>query len=730
MNDNGHGIKKELKDSINGLLRAYATIVFLEKPFAGLIILGASMFFPNLGMAGLIAAITGLIVARLLNFPYIASGMHIYNSLLVGLSLGAFYRLDMHLLLLVVLGAIIAILLTVALSSALWRYDSLPVLSLPFVIVAMTMAFAARSYQSLEYVAPSYTVDGSFISTSVDSFSSTLGAIYFLTHPAMGLVIFLLLLLHSRYLALLAVCGFAVGYSLLTSLTGNVYPNLAAWSGFNFALTAMAIGGVFTIPGVASFITAMVAAAIAALLTTALQNLLLGYGLPVMAFPFLLTSLTVMAALRQRVGSGAPQMAPVPGLPETNYERARLARVRGSGPGSMALLAPFYGEWDIYQGFAGKHTHIGQWQYALDFYMLEDDKSYAGDGDRLEDFYCFGAPLLSPVYGTVIRIEDSLRDNRPGDMDTRNNWGNFILIRLDMGAYVLLAHLKQHSIKVKEKDRLEPGDPIAECGNSGRSPQPHLHLQVQQDAMLGSATLPFQLASVVIESKGQAASYQVVAVPEVGDRVQPAQQDSALASQLHLPVGRCLEYACRRDQDEAEFERKFHVDVTLQGDYRLVSDSGAAAMFQETNGVLAFYDRSGPRDVILDAWLLANGLTPLTDRARHWSDRPSARLLPLNPWQKLLYALRYPMGGGLDSRYQRQWLEQDKLWRQSASHRLNLFGKTVTAGSESEFDPQQGCSRFSLQFGQHSYHARLTGIGLMEDQGIPGWQAAFKGDSQ
>ncbi|HEY9035067.1 MAG TPA: urea transporter, partial [Pseudomonadales bacterium] len=386
-------IKQELKDGINGLLRAYATIVFLEKPFAGFVILAASMFFPNLGIAGLVAAVTGLVVARLLSFPYIASGMHIFNSLLVGLSLGAFYRLDMHLLLLIILGAIIAILLTVALSSALWRYDALPVLSLPFVIVAMTMAFAARSYQSLEYVAPSYTVDGAFISTSVDTFSSTLGAIYFLTHPAMGLVIFLLLLLHSRYLALLAVCGFAVGYSLLTSLTGNVYPNLAAWSGFNFALTAMAIGGVFIIPGVASFVIAMVAAAIAALLTTALQNLLLGYGLPVMAFPFLLTSLTVMAALRQRVGSRAPQMAAVPGLPETNYERARLARVRGTGPGSMALLAPFYGEWDIYQGFAGKHTHKGQWQYALDFYMLDDNRSYAGDGNRLEDFYCFGAPL-------------------------------------------------------------------------------------------------------------------------------------------------------------------------------------------------------------------------------------------------------------------------------------------------------------------------------------------------
>lgn len=718
---------QSLRESLQGLLRAYATIVFLEKPAAGFLILAASLFIPNLGLSGLIAAVTGILVARLLRFPYIKSGMHVYNSLLVGLSLGAFYQLDMNLVLLIILGAMIAVLLTVTLASALWRYDALPVLSLPFVIVAMTLAFAARNFQNLEFFLPGGAPTELF-SQYVDTFLNTMGAIYFLTNPLMGLVIFILLLFYSRYLALLALCGFAVGYQLLVMLSGNMPPNLAAWSGFNFALSAMAIGGIFTIPGVASFLIAMIAAAIAALLTTAMQNLLMGYGLPVMAFPFLLTSLTVMAALRRRLSLSPPHMAPIPDLPEINYERARLARVRNGGPESIAILAPFYGEWDVYQGFNGQHTHIAPWQYALDFYMLEDGQSYTGDGDRLEDYFCFGVPVLSPVYGTVIRISDKLRDNPPGEMDTTNNWGNFVLIRLDNDNYILLAHLKQNSVKVKEKDRVEPGTVLGECGNSGRSPQPHLHLQAQQDAMLGSPTIPFHLASVVIDDNDNPPAYHVIAVPEVGQRVQPARQDAALAAHLHLPVGRCLTYTCGGDETQPGEEQTFHVDVNLLGVYRFVSDTGAAASFQENNGVLAFYDRTGAKDPCLDAWLLANGLTPLTERTELWQDSPSAKLLPLSRFQTLLYNLRYPMGTGLESRYERCWLEREGIWQQSGRHRLRMLGKTYTAETRSIFDPEKGCVAFSLDFGKDHYFARLESIGLMEDQGIPGWQQTVKSE--
>ena len=708
-----------MQNNVLGVLRAYATILFVNHPVSGLIILLCTLFFPNLGIAGLLGAVTGLVLARFLNFPQISSGMHIYNSLLVGLSLGAFFQLDYYLIMLIILGSVLAVLLTVAFASALWSHDKLPVLSLPFVIVAMTMAFAARSYQSLQYYIPPYSAAGDFINVCVDTFLSAMGAIFFLAEPMVGLVLFLIIFIHSRYLALLALCGYIVGYALLIFLTGNINPNLAAWSGFNFALTAMAVGGIFTIPGIYSFIVAIISAALAALVTTALQNLLLGYGLPVMAFPFLITTLTVLAALRRRVGLSAPYMAPFPALPEINYERARLAKIRNGEVGSISLLSPFYGEWDIYQGFNGEHTHKAPWQHALDFYMLDHGKSYSGEGQELEDFYCFGLPVLSPAYGEVIRSYDRFNDNKPGEMDTSNNWGNFILIRLDTGAHVLLAHLKKGSIKIREKDRVEPGHVLAACGNSGRSPQPHLHLQAQQHAALGSPTVPFHLASIVVDDNSGEPSYQVVARPDIGDHVQPAENHDKLARNLHLPVGRSLNYKLRCGTNDHYVERKMHVEVTLIGQYRLISDSGASAAFEENNGVLAFYDRSGPKDVVLDAWLLANGLTPLTDKALKWLDSPSARLLPLTFFQQLWLHIRYPLGCGLNSQYHRHWNNAESQWLQIANHQLNNIWQAKT---QSVISPDRGCIAYSLEYNGQTYRTELTDIGLVSDEGIPGWR--------
>lgn len=726
------GMQQEPVNDINslgnngrGLLHAYSMILFLKNPLAGFIILVTTLLVPNIGFAGLIAAITGLATARALQFPQISSGMHIYNSLLVGLSLGAFYQLNFYLLLLILLGAIIAVFLTVALASLLWAQDKLPVLSLPFVIVAMIMAFAARSYQNLDYFVPAELISMDWINVQIITFLSTLGAIFFLSNPLVGIVLFAIIFIQSRYLALLAIGGYVSGYTLLNLMIGELPANLAVWSGFNFALVAMAIGGIFTIPSLSSFVLAMLAAAFAALLTTAMQNLLIGYGLPVLAFPFLLTTITLLAALHRRLGTSPPYLARLPALPEINYERARLARVRNGDIGSIPLLLPFYGEWDIYQGFNGEHTHKSSWSHALDFYITEDGKSFDESGRNLEDYYCFGLPVQSPAYGTIIRCNDKFRDNAPGEMDTTNNWGNFILIRLDTGDHVLLAHLRHNSLKVKEKDRVEPGDVLAACGNSGRSPQPHIHMQAQHEAALGSPTTRFHIASVVITSADADPRYHVVATPHKDDRIQAAEVSEKLAANLHLPVGRSLHYAMQGDGIEKTVEREFTVKVTLEGEYRLHSNSGASAAFEEINGVLAFYDRSGPQDKVLDAWLLANGLTPLTEHAHNWLDSPSSQLYPLTWLQKLWLAIRYPLGSGLNSHYQRVWDRDKQHWIQTSTHQLGLSKKTCVQ-CESLFDPDKGCTQFSITQNQQTTTSQLINVGLISDQGIPGWSEAVK----
>lgn len=712
-------ILTQLRQSINSVLQAYASILFSKHAGVGTIFLCASFWYPNAGMSGLIAALAGYMTARLLSFPNINTGLYIYNSLLVGLALGIVYQLDSYLLTLILLGSIFAVFLTAALVDVLWRLEHLPILSLPFVVVAFSCFFAAQAYGSLSAYLFPFVPQTPFIAPWIDDFFIAVGSSFFIPHPVAGLLFFIGLLWNSRYLALLGLLGYAVGNSMLYWLSGSVDPTLGQWSGFNYILTAMAIGGIYMVPGWHSFLLAMLAAALSSLLTMATQNILQVYGLPVLAIPFLFTTLTLLTAMRKRVATTAPYLLlESPALPEYSYERTRLAKARGAAAESIPLQAPFLGTWQTYQGFNGSHTHQAPWQHAVDFFITKHGRSFSNQGTTLRDFYCFGLPVLSPCHGLVVRCQDQLPDNQPGEVDNKNNWGNFLLIQLDNGLYVLLAHLSQYSIEVREGQRLEPGQPVARCGNTGRSPQPHLHLHVQTTAVLGSPTYPFHLSAVILQTAlNKRLQYRLNCRPDTGQWVTALKIESQLKQALHLPVGLQLHYRYRQNQNEW-LRQCFTVSMDLLGGFRLSSQSGVSVRFVEENGVLCFFERSSGKDILFDLWLLALGLTPLTDLEIEWRDDPSHRLLPVNGVWQCLRAISRPLGGGLKSHYQRH--KKEGIWQQQGQHQLDfLFGIKQKATTRASIHPQNGCLALVLESAHCVLQAELEQISTVEDQGIP-----------
>jgi len=708
-----------LRQSMNSVLQAYASILFSKHSGVGLLFLCASFWYPNAGMSGLIAALIGLLTARLFSFPHINTGLYIYNSLLVGLALGIVYRLDSYLLTLILLGSIFAVFLTAALVDVLWRLEHLPILSLPFVIVAFSCFFAAQAYGSLSpYLFP-FVPSQPFIAPWIDAFFVALGSSFFIPHSVAGLLFFIGLLWNSRYLALLALLGYGVGNSMLYWLSGSIHPVLGQWSGFNYILTAMAIGGIYMVPGWHSLLLALLAAALSSLLTMATQNILQVYGLPVLAIPFLFTTLTLLTAMRKRVTASAPHLLlESPALPEYSYERIRLAKARGTAPGSIPLQSPFFGTWQTYQGFNGSHTHQAPWQHAVDFFITKHGRSFSREGKALGDFYCFGLPVLSPCSGLVVRCHDQLADNLPGEVDNKNNWGNFLLIQLEDGLYVLLAHLSQHSIEVREGQRIEARQPVARCGNTGRSPQPHLHLHVQTTAVLGSPTHPFHLSAVILQTGlDKTLQYHLSCRPDKGQWVTAVKIESQFKQAMHFPVGLQLHYRYRRNQNEWT-RQCFTVSMDLLGGFRLSSQSGVSVRFAKENGVLFFFERSSGKDILFDLWLLALGLSPLTDLEIEWKDNPSHRLLPLNGIWQCLGAISRPLGGGLNSQYQRH--KKEGLWQQEGQHQLNfLFGIKQKATTRASIHPQHGCVALVLKSEHCALEAELEQISTLEDQGIP-----------
>ena len=705
--------------ALAGLLRAYAAILFLDRPAAGAIVLAGTFVYPNTALAGLWGALAGMLTAALVRFPALESGLHIYNSLLVGLALGAYYEINGYLLLLIALAASLAVFASAAIADVLWRLDHLPALSLPFVIVALAATLAAHSYGTLAHYLAPLAPRPEFVSPWADAFLTALGSAYFTPHPLAGLFMLVAILLVSRHLAFLALCGFFAGYGIYHLLSGTSHPQLSVWNGFNFALTAMAIGGVFVVPSRASFVLALLGAMLAAMVASAAQTFMLVYGLPVMALPFLSVVFVMLAALRRRPPS--PQLQPIleaPALPEQSAERARIARVRLGEFGSVPLAPPFHGRWRVYQGFDGEHTHRGDWRHALDFHITENERSYAGDGRRLEDYFCYGLPVLAPAEGVVARALDALPDVPPGEADTRHNWGNHLLIRTDAGLHVLLAHLKQGSLRVREGERVRVGQVVAACGSSGRSPQPHVHLHVQRGPLLGEPTIPFHLAAVVLE-RGKESEFRLHLRPRKGDWVRAAETDPQLAEALAVRVGRVWCYAGR--WRGRPLRRCITSELTLAGELRLVSGRGASIAIASDGRVFALHDRTGGDDPLLDALALALGLTPLVRGELIWRDAPSWRLFPMSGWMRAGIGWLRPLGGGLDARYQRR--REGGGWVQESEHMFRWWGMQRQAHVRAWLEPGLGCTRLEVHRGNTLWlEAELEEIGQRADAGVPAWR--------
>ena len=117
-----------------------------------------------------------------------------------------------------------------------------------------------------------------------------------------------------------------------------------------------------------------------------------------------------------------------------------------------------------------------RWAYDL---LVEP---YLTGSYRLEDYGCYGVPVVAPVSGLVVNARDGEPDEVPAI--TSNNvlapTGNHVFIQMDTGTYLVIAHLKQGSVRVKTGENVEEGQVIGECGNSGNTSEPHIHIHHQR----------------------------------------------------------------------------------------------------------------------------------------------------------------------------------------------------------------------------------------------------------
>ncbi|MBB5977449.1 M23 family metallopeptidase [Kribbella solani] len=201
----------------------------------------------------------------------------------------------------------------------------------------------------------------------------------------------------------------------------------------------------------------------------------------------------------------------------TAESMAGSPRPPGPGLDAVEILLPFAGRWSVRNSPARQvpshGTNLFGSSYAIDFVGVDEHHRTAGSSswrtmfatEPPELFFAFGVPVLAPGDGTVVAIHDGeldhearrsrlalvpymlgqagrLADGVPGLA------GNHVVIALrDSGAYATLCHLRRGSLRVVVGQQVTAGEHVANCGNSGNSTQPHVHIQLTNTSDLEAA---------------------------------------------------------------------------------------------------------------------------------------------------------------------------------------------------------------------------------------------------
>ena len=185
---------------------------------------------------------------------------------------------------------------------------------------------------------------------------------------------------------------------------------------------------------------------------------------------------------------------------------------------TVDLAYPFAGRWLTQNSPANRvpshGTALFATSFAIDFVPVNETGRTAPftfgsllRPEPAERFPGFGRPILAPVHGLVVGLHDTAPDHQAfrglpsvGYALTQRRraaagWvalaGNHVMIQTRDGLVIAVCHLQHRSVQVRLGQSVRVGEPLAHCGNSGNSTEPHVHLQaIDRLDVLHAAAVP------------------------------------------------------------------------------------------------------------------------------------------------------------------------------------------------------------------------------------------------
>jgi urea transporter len=255
---------------IEGILNSFSQVYFSNSKVLGFILLIVSFFDLGAGIAAILSIFICQLTALLFNFDHknIKEGTYTYNSAMVGVAIGIFYQFNFSLIILLALSAVLTFFLTVWFMNHL-AAKGLPFLSIPFLLVTWLIILGGKNFSALElHEKTVLSLENYFpiLFTSVTDFIThlpfadlfylyfrSLGAILFQYNDLAGIIISIGLLIHSRISFVLSIFGFVLGFLFYRFMEADFSQLIYSYIGFNFILTAIALGGFFIVASKRSY---------------------------------------------------------------------------------------------------------------------------------------------------------------------------------------------------------------------------------------------------------------------------------------------------------------------------------------------------------------------------------------------------------------------------------------------------------------------------------------------
>ncbi len=629
-----------LLDYSQNILSGYAQVYFSKKWLVGLLFCLSTFVVPHIGAAGLAGLLLSTFFARVLGLSKDSDdGVYFaYNGLLTALSLGLTYQINISSVVMLILSMFLCVLISSALRTLFEKYFSIPVLSMPFIITSWIIIAAGRKFQGLIFTIKPFEIEvlNGFFPEPVEFMFRSFGAAFFQLSVPSGILVALGILIYSRHAFIVASLAVFFASSFHIAVGGSMTDLNSQWIGFNFALTAIGVGGMFVVPGIGSYVLALMSALISSVVAAGALMVLDPLGLPVLAFPFVFTTLIILYPLRNRVSPRFLKSITHPkDSPETNLKHYKNPRACFVSDETPAFSLPVCGKWKITQGFNGSETHKDFWAQALDFEVTDEmGKTYTNRGGQLSDYYSWNMPVFSPGDGIVTKVIKHIDDNGIGQVNTKNNWGNTVIIWHYGTVYSSLSHLANDSVCVSEGETIRRGKVIGKVGNSGRSPSPHLHLQVQYSPELGAHTVPFNILNYISKETGRP-DFHIQGVPCKNQVIEAVQADGGMFDAASFPIGGRWGFSVY--SKNKRWQETWYSEIDFIGNRFLrCKETKAILHFFLNNNVLLLLDYQGPSNTALEWLFLAAPTIPFTRQTAHWYEKmPAERLL--SPLSRLVF---------------------------------------------------------------------------------------------